>query len=258
MDLPAYYKKIKSVAGLGIQIAKAEFKLRNEGSFLGVFWYLLNPILTFVLLFLVFNDRLGIGIKYYALYLLLGVIMFNFFQSSTFEASYAIKTNSGIIKSINFPKESLVLGIIFKNIFSHILEIILFFSISAFLKISFIGIFYYFFILFFFCLFVFGFSLALSSFTVYFFDLDNVWSFAARMLWLATPIFYSISGQTRLLYANLFNPLYYFISVARDLVIYNKMPESWLALGLILWSFGFLALGLFVFNKLKNKFSELI
>jgi len=249
---------IKDVFRLSFHFAKVEFKLRNEGSYLGIIWYLLNPILTFILLYLVFSDRLGLKIEKYSLYLFLGIIMFNFFQGTTNEACSSIKNNGNILKSINFPRESLVLAIVLRNIFSHFFEIIIFFIIAIFFKISFISLFYYFLILLMFSFFVFGFSLILGSLCIYFFDLDNIWSFATRMLWFATPIFYSIGGQVKLFYVNLINPLYYFITAAREIVIYQNIPNIYIIIGIIVSSILFFFIGILIFSLLKNKFAELI
>jgi len=258
MDIRRGYQKARSILGLSFQLAKAEFKLRNEDSYIGIFWYLLNPILMFLLLFLIFSDRLGNNIPYYSLYLLLGLVMFNFFQSTTTQSIKSIIENNGIIKSINFPRESLVFGTLFSNIFSHFFEIILFFLAALLFSISLIGIFYYFIIFFFFCFFVMGISLILSSLEVYFRDLDNIWMFVSRMIMLGTPIFYAISGQIRLFYINLFNPIYFFITAARDLIIYNRLPELWLILGLIGYSILYFIMGVLVFNRLKIKFAEML
>ena len=256
MEIKKYFKNLFE---LSLSLAKAEFKLRNEGSYLGIFWYLLNPLLTFGLLFLVFSDRLGGGIPQYALYLLLGIVMFNFFQSSTNESvTSVIRDYRWVIKSINFPREALIASVVFKNLFSHFFEIIFFMIFLVFLKTSLIGILFYLPILIFFCLFVFGFSMLLASLTVYFVDLENIWAFAARLLWLGTPIFYTIAGQTRLYYVNIFNPIYYFITIARDLIIYAKMPDISIIFGTVFYALFFLSAGIFVFNMLKTKFAEKI
>ncbi len=253
-----YLQKVKSVLGLGLQLAKAEFKLRNEGSYLGIFWYLLNPILTFVLLFFVFSDRLGNDIPKYPLYLLLGIIMFNFFQSSTIESAKIINSNHWLIKSINFPRESLVLGIILKNLFSHLFEVVIFFGFIIFFGQGLIGAIFYLPIIFLFFLFTYGFCLLLSTLTAYFVDLDNIWNFAIRLIWLGTPIFYAIGGQSRLFLLNSANPLYYFITLSRDLIIYNKMPGVWIILGSAGFAVVFLLAGILVFNKLRSKMGELV
>jgi ABC-type polysaccharide/polyol phosphate export permease len=130
--------------------------------------------------------------------------------------------------------------------------------VLLFFDVSLIGIIYYLFILIFFCLFIFGLSAILVSLTVYFVDLDNIWNFGVRILWFATPIFYSIDNQIRLFYLNLFNPIYYFITIAREIIIYNIFPAPMVIWGIVGYGLMFFSVGLFLFNKLKNKFAEMI
>lgn len=259
INFNGFVQKFRSVLGLSFVLGKAEFKLRNEGSYLGIFWYLLSPLLMFALLFLVFSDRLGSGITNYPLYLLLGVIMFNFFQSATTESvTSVIREYRWVIKSINFPREALVASILLKNLFSHFFEIAFFTIFLLFFKISLVGILFYFLILILFCLFVFGVSLALASLTVYFVDLESIWSFLVKLLWLGTPIFYAIAGQQKLYYVSLFNPMYYFLTFARDVVIYSKTPDILIVLGAIFYALLFFVIGVLIFNILKVKFAEKI
>ena len=248
----------KNIIGLSLALAKAEFKLKNEGSYLGIFWYLLNPLLMFLLLYLVFADRLGHSIPGFPLYLLLGIIMFNFFQKATAECTKAIYDNRLIIKSINFPRETIISSIVLKTLFSHIFEMALFVAFLLFFKYPLTGIIIYPAVLIFFCIFVFGISLILAALTVYFVDLGNIWMFASRLIWLGTPIFYAIEGQTRLFFANLLNPMYYFLTIARDIIVYTKMPQFWMLIGAALYSLLFLIIGLSVFNKLKIKFATMV
>ncbi|MCX6760298.1 MAG: ABC transporter permease, partial [Candidatus Nealsonbacteria bacterium] len=81
------WQRIRHILALSFVFAKVKFKLKNEGSYLGIFWYLLSPILTFLILFFIFSDRLGNDIYLYPIYLLLGIIIFNFFQYTTLEAA---------------------------------------------------------------------------------------------------------------------------------------------------------------------------
>lgn len=243
---------------LSFSLAKAEFKLRNEGSFLGIFWYLLNPLLLFILLFIIFSNILGSDIEKYPLYLLLGIIMFNFFQNVSIESTRIVRDNRHLIKSINFPRESLIFGSVLKFLFSHIIEIAVFSLFVVFFGGELINILFYPLILIFFCFFVFGISLILGAFTVYFADLENIWIFASRLLWFATPIFYKFGENGILFFVNLFNPIYYFISIGRELVVYTKIPELWMIIGVVGYSLVFLIAGMLIFSKLKNKFAEMI
>jgi ABC-type polysaccharide/polyol phosphate export permease len=212
----------------------------------------------FSLLLLIFGDRLGGNILHYPLYLLLGIIMFNFFSATTKESTMVIIQYGGLIKSINSPRESLVFSIILRSLFSHFFEIIVFFTILFLSHGSFVGIFYYLMLLIPFTIFIYGFSLLLSSLTVYFVDLNNIWDFLSMVLWFCTPIFYAIENQTRLFYLNLLNPLYYFLTAARDLTIYHKIPPTWMIFGMFGMSIFMFTIGLLVFKRLSKKFAELI
>lgn len=258
MKLKDIVQKIKSFLSLSFSLATSEFKLRNEGSYLGILWYLLNPILLFFLLLVVFSNNLGSKIDNYPIYLLLGIIMFNFFQQITNTSILSMKDHKGIIKSINFPKEVIVGSNLLKSLFSHFFEIILFFIIAGFMGVNPIGFLYYLPILFFYCIFIIGCTMILSSLYVYFTDLDNIWQFFSRLLFFGTPIVYSIVGMKKTLILNLFNPLYYFITIARDTIIYNKIPETWMVIIAIIYSLITLLIGSIIFNKLKVRFAELL
>ena len=249
---------LKKLLNLSLALAIAEFKLRNEGSYLGIFWYLLNPLLTFGLLFLVFSIRLGGSIPNYPIYLMIGIIMFNFFQTSTTEATKVIIAHCRIIKSINFPCESLIGSVVLKMLFSHFFEILLFIVFLAIFGVPLIQAIFYPLILIFFCLFIFGASLILSSLAVYFVDLANIWAFVSRLIWLATPIFYEIGGQARLFIFNLFNPMYYFITISRDIIVYGRMPYFWMIAGAAGYTILLVVIGMIIFSKLKIKFAELL
>lgn len=243
---------------LSFYLAKIEFKLKNEGTFLGVFWYILGPLLTFLLLLGIFTDRLGSEIPYYPLYLLLGLILFDYFAKISSESVMIIRQNKGIIKSINFPKESLVGALVIKVFFAHIFEILVFILFLLFFEVPIKTLLFYPVIIFFLSVFSFGCGLILSSLGAYFFDLSHIWGFLSRSIWLATPIFYEFGGQTRLFYLNLFNPMYYFISISRDLMIYSRFPPLWMIFGVLIYSLLSLIIGIFLFNKLSNRSAELI
>lgn len=239
-------------------LAKAEFKLRNEGSYLGLLYYFLNPLFTFILLNFIFSAKFGQGIASYSLYLLLGIIMFNFFQSTTNESTKIIMHNRNIIKSVSFPKWTLNLSIVIKYLFSHIFEMLIFVILMFFSGAPFLGILFYPLILFLFLVFIFGVCLSFSSISVYFVDLENIWIFASRLLWLATPIFYTTEKGTNLFLLNLFNPLYYFLTVSRDIVIYTKTPDLWLITGVINWTLLSCTIGVLLYKKLNKRFPEMV
>jgi ABC-type polysaccharide/polyol phosphate export permease len=243
---------------LSIALAIADFKLRNEGSYLGVLWYLLNPLLMFSLLLFVFLGTFGKGVSNYPLYLLLGIIMFNFFRQATMETARTVFENKWLIKSINFPRQALIYSVVLKALFSHIFELIVFSFFLLFFKLPLISIVFYLLIVILFCFFIIGVSLILSTLIVYLVDLENIWLFATQLLWFATPIFYTVEKQTILFKLNLLNPMYYFITIARDVLIYTKTPELWMILGVVGYTVTTFLLGIIIFNKFGGEIAEMI
>lgn len=249
---------LKKFWNLSFYMSKAQFRIRNEGSFLGVIWYLLNPLLVFALLFFIFSNNLGATVKYYPLYLFLGLIMFNFFQASTNEAISIIRGNKNLLKSINIPRASFIAASVLKFLYSNLFEFLVFMIFMLFLGASFSNIIFYPLILIFFIIFIFGISLFVGSISVYFLDFGNIWSFFCNLLWFATPIFYTLDAHALLSKLNYANPLYYFITAARDLVIYHESPPIIIIFGILILSILSLFFGLIVFNKLKDRFTEVM
>ncbi|MCB9358786.1 ABC transporter permease [Candidatus Woesearchaeota archaeon] len=258
MDFIAIKDRVKSIAGLTLSIGIADFKLRNEGSYLGILWYLLNPLLMFGFLWFVFANILGNDIQYYPLYLLIGIIMYNLFQMCVSESMTAIRGNGGIIKSVNFPRESLVTSIIAKFFLSHIAEYIVLLILFFYFKIPLSQSLLYLIAILMFIPVIVGLSLIFASVTVYFVDFINIWDFVARVLFFLTPIFHQLIPYSKLYYINLMNPLYHFITLARELCLNGTMPDITIIIGSITFAIFTPILGLVIFRRLKYKFAELI
>jgi ABC-type polysaccharide/polyol phosphate export permease len=174
------------------------------------------------------------------------------------ETTRAIIENRLLLKSINFSYAALIFSVVLKFLFSHIFEILLFFVFLLIFKVSVIGLVFYPLIAIVFCFFIYGASLFLSALTVYFIDLENIWLFISTLIWFGTPIFYAIEGQTRLFALNLVNPMYYFITLSREVLIYARMPELWMIFGTLIFTLLSLVVGVAVFGKLRRRFAELI
>ncbi len=239
-------------------LAVMGFKLRNEGSYLGIIWYLLNPLLMFLLLLVIFSNNIGGDIEQYPIYLLTGIIMVNFFLAATSESTKIIRANKGTIRSIHYNRESLIGSIVLVAIFSHLFELVMLAIVMLVFGISPWGAAIYLLVLLVFSLFTLGVCLILSSIAVYFMDLDNIWSFASKLLWFATPIFYSTSGKDGLSVVILFNPLYHFLTIARSLIIYHETPSLLLVAGALGSTAVILPIGLLLFGRFQKKFAEMI
>ena len=247
---------LKQILGMSWTLAKTHLKLKSEGSYLGYLWYLLGPLLLFTLLYFIFSKRLGENIPNYALYLLLGIIIWNFFSRATSEAMASTKLP--IIKSINFPKEVLVISSVLAIAILHFFELVIFILFMIGFGISPFAIIYYPFIFVLFFAFILGVSFILATINPYLADIENIWGFLIKIGFFATPIFYSLKEHGYITIANLFNPVYYFIEASRKIIIYQQIPELFIILGMIAYAILFLVVGYIIFNKFKHKFAELI
>jgi ABC-2 type transport system permease protein len=94
------------------ELVRTDFKLRYQSSFLGYIWSILNPLLLFGILYLVFDLFLGIGrkVEHYPVYLLLGIILWRFFTEATSNGLKAIVQRGSLIRKIQFPRYIIVIS----------------------------------------------------------------------------------------------------------------------------------------------------
>ena len=88
------------------ELVETDFKLRYQGSALGVFWSVLKPLFLFTILYLVFDKFLGLGrdIEHFPVYLLLGIVIWTFFTEATIQGLQSIVSRGDLIRKISFPK----------------------------------------------------------------------------------------------------------------------------------------------------------
>ena len=252
------YQEIKSILGLSLSLAKANFKVRNEGSYLGVFWYLLEPLSFFIILIFINGSISNTKIEDYPVYLFIGIIMFNFFNTVTNFSTSVIQSNSDFIKSLRINKEAFVISGVLQFAFSHFFEFLILVALVLFYNINILWILFYPLIFVFLCLFTTGISLMLAVIGVYVNDLKNVWSVFTRLLWFITPIFYIIKGESLLQKISMLNPLYHYINISRDVIIFHKIPELHTIIFAIFFSIFIFFIGIIVFEKNKSKLAERI
>lgn len=253
-----FFEETKKTFELSFSLAKADFKLRNAGSYLGIFWYLLSPLSLFLIILLIKKGSAlsSSNIELYPIYLLVGVVLYNFFSKTLSWSVNTINSNSGLIKSMKIKYAALVISKVIEGTFSHFFEILLLIIFMAFFDVPLIGIVYYFAVFVFLFVCTLGLSFIFSTIGTYINDFSNVWSIATHLLFFLTPIFHSVEKRSVLHDVNLFNPLYYFVTAARDVIIYNKIPDLYISVGIMSFSFAFLIIGVIVFNKFKPKFAE--
>ncbi len=239
------------VATLGVKTVK----LRYKNSFLGFLWSMMNPLIYLMIFSFVFG-QVFTDIDRYPLYALTGLVFWTFFSTTTIQVIESIINSSGVLKSINIPTIAFPLSAQLASLISLFFSLIPFMALMlAFgLKIGWETLLFFPVLILFTC-FTFGASLILSSFNVYFRDVQLAWSSFMPAIFYATPIAYT-SGliPAQYLWVLKLNPLYHFIGAIREIFYFNAVP-SMASFGLLLL-LGIipLVLGLTIFTRLEKGF----
>ncbi len=249
--------KSRNVLELSFYLAITDFRLRNEGSYLGVLWYLLDPLLMFIIIMAIrqtggFVDE----ILNFPIYLLIGIITLNIFRQCTTLGLNAIRGYKSYIKTMKVSYESLFFSKILQAIFAHVFELLLLFVCMLIFGGFLWGLLLYPLFLLLFMGFVIGLALMLSVFGAKIRDVMNVWNSSTRLLLFATPIFYAVGPDTLVYKISQFNPIFHHITILRDVLIHGMFPNFANILILFLFSSAFLLAGLFLFKRCKHKFAE--
>jgi len=238
------------------QLVARDFKTKYKRSVLGVLWSLLNPLLTMLVQYFVFSTIFKNDIPFYAAYLLIGVVLFNFFNEVCNLALFSILGNASLITKVYMPKyiypltrvlSSMVnLGIALLPMLAVCLLTGVRFEKSAFLAAYFIL-----------CLMVFtlGMALLLSAAMVFFRDTQFLWSVFSMVWMYATPIFYPeaiLPEGFRFILA--VNPLYHFLKNTRLCLLNGISPEPNVYFQCLAMALAALVLGAWVFKKSQDKF----
>ncbi len=217
---------VTDILRLSFSLAKTNFKLRNEGSYLGIAWYLLGPLaLFFIILFVRGAAFPGAAIASYPIYLLIGITGFNFFRQSISLSIRAITSSAEFIKSINnISPETFVISTILESSFSHVFEMLLVALFMIYFGVPLVGILFYPISFLAFLPFVLGAGFFCATIGAYAIDVDNIWAIMSQLFIFVTPIFYTMVPGTTLATVNLFNPLFYYINISRNLLISRSFP----------------------------------
>jgi ABC-2 type transport system permease protein len=208
------------------ELVRTDFKLRYQGSVLGYLWSLLRPLFLFVILYLVFVRFLKVGqnIPHYPVYLLLGIVLWNYFVEVTTGSVAAIVSKGDLLRKINFPKYVIIVAGSASALINLLLNFVVIavfminshvgLSSNAFLILPLIAE-----------LFVFSLGVAfiLSALFVKFRDVSYIWDVFIQAAFYATPILYPLSRVTHQ-YARLLilNPMAQIIQDARYVLITNQ------------------------------------
>lgn len=185
--------KLKKNTILLKELVRTDFKLRYQGSVLGIFWSVLKPLAMFVVMYFVFVHflRFGAGIPHFAVSLLLAIVLWNFFAETTSQGMQSLVNRGGILRRINIPKYIIVVSTsvsAFINLFISFIIVLIFailngveFHWTALLIIPLVIELY-----------VLALALAMFFSVLYvkYRDLSHIWDVISQTIFYFTPIIY--------------------------------------------------------------------
>lgn len=238
------------------KLVSRDFKTKYKRSVLGMAWSFLNPLLTMGVQYIVFSTLFKSDIPNYPVYLLSGIVFFNFFNEAVTMCMTSITSNSALIKKVYMPKYIFPISRILSSLINFGLAIIPLFLVMIITGIAFKPslLLLLFDVL---CLlgFILGMGLLLTTAMTFFQDTQFLWGIVTMMWTYLTPMFYPesiIPSKYLTLYH--MNPMYQYITFARICIIDGISPEPMSYLWCVVSSAVVLLLGVIVFKKNQDKF----
>jgi ABC-2 type transport system permease protein len=250
------------------ELVRTDFKLRYQGSALGYAWSLLRPLLIFLILYIVFVKflKIGEGVPHFPIYLLLGIVLWQFFADMTTQSLGSIVGRGDLIRKIRIPRwiivfSSSLLALI--NLLLNLLVIAVFMLVNK-VEITPVILFLPL-VLFEIYIFALGVSLFLSAAFVKYRDVNYIWEVFIQAAFYLTPILYPLTMITNETFQKLIllNPMAQAIQDARyamvtrdTLTIRDVFDGGWYMLvpfAIVMFS---LLFGVWYFKKESKYFAE--
>lgn len=241
-----------------LNLITRNLKLQYRGAFLGVIWSLLNPVLMVIVYIIAFKFVLQFRLDNYALWLLTGLLPWQFFSTSIMVSSTTLINNANLIHNIYFPRIVLPLSVVGSRLVHLLLSMIAYLLLFVPMGGSFwAGMVLYPAVLVLQILFVTGITLIISILTLYFRDLEHLLDIGIRMLFWLTPIIYNFDQIPE--WAHIWfrlNPMVSFVISYQDILYLNVVPSPANWGFMIFMAVGSLALGYFLFWRLKHNMED--
>lgn len=245
---------------------RKDLKSRYAGSYLGIFWSVLNPLLMLLTFTFVFSVILKIefqaqqGILNYALYVFCGMLPWLAIQESISRSTSSLIENASLVKQAHFPTSILpthlaIAGVI--NEFFGLLVLIIAVVISSYHLSSHLLLLPLIILLQ--IIFTLGLCWFLAALNVFFRDTVHFLN-VGMMIWMfVTPIFYpSSTYPPKLEFLLVFNPLAHLVDIYRELILNNHWPQAASLAGLALMSAVVCGVGYFFFSRSQPRFNDFI
>ena len=238
-------------------IAK-DFKIRYRNMSLGIFWSLLNPLIMVAVLTYIFTVVFPSKVHNFPLFVLIGLIPFNFFTLAWASGTNSILDNAALVKKLRFRREVIPISVVLGSVIHFVIQMLLLLTLllvfgqrinrqwlwlPAVLGLEIV--------------FACGMALAFAALDVYYRDTRYVVESANLVLFWMVPIFYSYDQVPRNFVAFYeVNPIAAVVQACRMILLQGVAPPPSLLVKLALVSVAALAGGLLLFGRMQKRFSD--
>lgn len=257
-------------------LVKTDFKLRYQGSFLGVAWSVLKPLMLFAVMYVVFAKflRMSDGTPTYPVVLLLGICSWNFVAEATSIGLRSIVDRGDLLRKIHFPNYIVVVSATLGSMISLGINYVVVLIFAFFNHVHFtwrvilvpLSVIQ---------LWILALALALifSTMYAYFRDIAHIWEVLQQMIFYGMPIIYPLSYVTdkggiyaKLARLELLNPIaqsiqdirHNFIAPETQPTVWNQFGSWWVPLIPLGLTAALIWVGVYVFRKNSRKFAEVM
>lgn len=237
---------------------KKEIRGKYKGSWLGIIWTFLNPLLMLAVYALVFPYILRVDVDNYTIFMIVALIPWNFFTTAVQNGTNSVVINGHILKKVYFPREIIPISVTTSQLINFLITCII---VAIFILFSGVGFSSH---LLLFPLLVLiqyvltlGITFVLSALTVFVRDISHFVSVVLMLGFYGTPIVYQASMLPDKFQIFLkLNPMAQLVEAYRSILYYHEFPDLTM---LTIWgiaSFVILVLGYLIFKKLEKSFVE--
>ena len=233
------------------QLASRELKHNNSSKWLGQMWNILTPFITMLTMTILFAFVFKRDIKEFMPYVFTGTIVYSFYNGAMGSSLKALSGNKNLLIRTKIPRnifvyEKIYLALVrmsFSLVGYFVILIVSQTRVGLFLALAPVGIIFALFI-------ATGIGKILAVINVYFADISHFYRIIMRIVFYASAIFFHVENASpvmQLLIGN--NPIYLTIHFERACILYNRMPEPYVWIKLIIFSVALYIVGEIIFKK---------
>lgn len=250
-------KNLKKYRFLLSELVVKDIKLKYRKSYLGILWTLLEPLLTMIVLSVVFGKLYGKSDDKFPIYVLTGRLLYAYFANATKAAMKSIRSNGQMIKKVYVPKYIYPLSSILAQYVTFLISLIVLLVVAIVKRVeptiylleSIVPLFILF-------VMVIGVGLILATLAVFFRDMEYLWGVILMMIMYCSAIFYDPARVVKSGYGWIldFNPLYSVILNFRNTVYLGLPLNTGALIYSSIFSVASLIIGIWMFYKNQDKF----